>query len=347
MNKLKISPTSIQQYGFDTKKHFYVLAPHIVLQRLEITEYELGPVIQTFACNDIDSVYQVFNHELHDDAHILLILPYSKESLSLSQMTDRLIKPSQKVLMMKCIPSHGDLAVLEYFLKVLQKTDVAAQEQVADDFYDLLEKAHGLVFQNSIVDECATLQFDDFCLWNDLFGYVQDGDIMVAPSGEIALSHEAHASVDLREARLDINGMLCLTGYSIVHQMSSIVDKTQQSKLFQQLSTLRNVPVLAEIKSGEIVNLTSKNSIALTALQELLQQDARYRVISEIGFGLNTQMQIMEEINTGMNEIYGHQKMCVHFGFGNIHTDYHFDILCPDMHVCTIDENKQVISEWL
>ncbi|GJH03185.1 hypothetical protein [Paraburkholderia terrae] len=63
--------------------------------------------------------------------------------------------------------------------------------------------------------------------------------------------------------------------------------------------------------------------------------DSRYRILWEIGFGINTESRILPG-NHAMNETYGGTAGAIHFGIGlTPYTQYHLDIICPNTTVKT------------
>ena len=87
-------------------------------------------------------------------------------------------------------------------------------------------------------------------------------------------------------------------------------DYVDQERIYQELSGIKRLPIIATVKNGEITDLASEDVAAEPAigmLNAMFEVDSRHRIIWEIGFGSNTSMQIVDG-NKTPNESYGHNK---------------------------------------
>jgi hypothetical protein len=139
---------------------------------------------------------------------------------------------------------------------------------------------------------------------------------------------------------LGLNGTLTLSGWPIVHRANDPDDAPEQQRLFSELANLVAHPVQLTVAAGVIEAVTTADSAAkpaAEALDRLLGEDPRYRVIWELGFGLNTDMDALPA-NCGPNEVYGARSGVVHLGLGiTPHTRFALAFLCPRSSLLTAD----------
>jgi hypothetical protein len=78
---------------------------------------------------------------------------------------------------------------------------------------------------------------------------------------------------------------------------------------------------------------SSRSSAPPTLLEALFAIDSRYRVLWEIGIGINTELEPLPG-NAGMNETYGAEEGVVHWGLGlTPYTQYALILLTPECRV--------------
>jgi hypothetical protein len=134
------------------------------------------------------------------------------------------------------------------------------------------------------------------------------------------------------ERRLAINGEVSLKGFTIVHTGKVSFLPTDQARIYKELSVLERHAAIAKIENGVITKLQATHPSvepAKSILESLFTVDSRYASIWELGFGINTNLELWPE-NTAMNEVYGGDSGVVHWGLGlTPFTQYHLDIICP------------------
>ncbi|MEM5371152.1 hypothetical protein V4C53_34650 [Paraburkholderia azotifigens] len=138
--------------------------------------------------------------------------------------------------------------------------------------------------------------------------------------------------------RLDFNGTIALKDTPILHNGTPSFLRSDQARLHGSLASMESEPVLATVENGVITAISAtrgSGNPALAALQALFDVDSRYRILWEIGFGINTENRILPG-NHAMNETYGGSAGAIHFGIGlTPYTQYHLDIICPNTVVKT------------
>ncbi|MFE9557058.1 hypothetical protein ACFYMW_36925 [Streptomyces sp. NPDC006692] len=230
---------------------------------------------------------------------------------------------------------------VRYFLRTAAATDVAQHARVAEEFFDLVGDSDRL----TIVDDASATEaeFDHTvgdCVWNQQAGVLEPGDQQIFPSGKLSVT-AAEITTFEPEARLrGLNGDLTLRGWPIVHRHEDPADGADQQRLFEALSPLVANAVTLHVVAGSIEGVTPQTPGAASAageLEKLLTDDPRYRVIWELGFGINTTTEIIPA-NCGPNEVYGATGGVVNLGLGiTPATRYALAFLCPRSSLVTSD----------
>ncbi|MEV5278163.1 hypothetical protein [Streptomyces sp. NPDC051994] len=230
---------------------------------------------------------------------------------------------------------------VRYFLRTAAATDVAQHARVAEEFFDLVGDSDRL----TIVDDASATEaeFDHTvgdCVWNQQAGVLEPGDQQIFPSGKLSVT-AAEITTFEPEARLrGLNGDLTLRGWPIVHRHEDPADGADQQRLFEALSPLVANAVTLHVAAGSIEGVTPQTPGAASAageLEKLLTDDPRYRVIWELGFGINTTTEIIPA-NCGPNEVYGATGGVVNLGLGiTPATRYALAFLCPRSSLVTSD----------
>lgn len=230
---------------------------------------------------------------------------------------------------------------VRYFLRTAARTDVAQHAKVAEEFFDLVGDSDRL----TIVDDASgtEAEFDHTvgdCVWNQQAGVLEAGDQQIFPSGKLSVT-AAEITTFEPEARLrGLNGDLTLRGWPIVHRHQDPADGADQQRLFEALSPLVANAVTLHVAAGSIEGVTPQTPGAASAaveLEKLLTDDPRYRVIWELGFGINTTTEIIPA-NCGPNEVYGATSGVVNLGVGiTPATRFALAFLCPRSSLVTSD----------
>jgi hypothetical protein len=135
-------------------------------------------------------------------------------------------------------------------------------------------------------------------------------------------------------ARLALDGSLTLRGQPIVHAGYDDTLVRRQAALYQHLLPLATTAVIVDIADGVITACRPGEPgpaglELVRVLDDLFTADPRYRVIWELGFGINTDMRIFSA-NCGLNEPFGGSDGVVHIGLGlTPFTEFALTFLCP------------------
>ena len=92
--------------------------------------------------------------------------------------------------------------------------------------------------------------------------------------------------------------------------------------------------MIASVRNGIIENLRATDAegeSAVAMLEAMFEVDSRYRIIWEIGFGINMALTRPLPGNHAMNEVFGGTGCgALHYGMGlTPYTQYHLNIICP------------------
>ncbi|KST65207.1 hypothetical protein BC008_20365 [Mastigocoleus testarum BC008] len=248
---------------------------------------------------------------------------------------------------MACNSTPTSVESIEHFLECGEKTDPYEQEKISEQFFAKGEAASHLKF---VDEKCKTVtifrHLDDGIQWHEQIGELQWGEQQLFPSGEISVLPVDIFTLNLN-VKLDINGKLALKGIPVLHSGTPSFLPDDQERIFQALYAMRNHAVIASVHEGVITNIEASDPSAQSAvdmLQAMFDVDSRYRIIIEIGFGVNRHLKLFPG-NSAMNEVYANNiNGTVHFGLGLIpHTQYHLDIICPSIKVLS-DKDELVFG---
>jgi hypothetical protein len=271
--------------------------------------------------------------ELPDDAALLV----ASAGLFV-RSTDIAAIGGRRIAVFPCGSTPVEFEHLRYFLDVAMRTDPDEQVAFAERFFDGVARSGDLrLVDDSHGTECAFDPRDDTYEWNQQAGILGPGEQQIAPAGELSV-----LPMDIMEfdpsRRLALTGTLTLRGEPIVHAGYDPALSKPQSELYRRLTDLRRHPVTLDVENGVIRRCRAGNGApeaqrVAAFLDGLLRTDARYRTVWELGFGINTGMNVVQA-NCGLNEVYGASNGVVHVGLGlTPHTMFALTFLCPSTRV--------------
>ena len=340
---ISINPGDVRSFGAKRDSHFYLVTNSKVVDKINIINdgsyLSYNKII--FDSDDDATVetlkgsfIQILQNKIPVKSHILVIAPNNY----FRPPPHEFIGPTRKILILPCNSTPTDLDIINKFWEIIINTDPKSQEEKAKYFFETAEKADYLEFVD-YKNKTASIfkhMHEDY-VWNEQGGFLNGGDQLLAPAGEINVFNLPVQEFD-EHLRLDFNGTLAFHGTPIVHSGTPSFSYRDQKRIYDLLSYLIDHPIIAHVKDGEIIDLsvrTKEGEIACNMLQSLFNVDSRYRILLEIGFGINTQSKIIKG-NHAMNETFGGTNGVAHFGLGIIpFTQYHIDIICPNLKVLT------------
>lgn len=277
---------------------------------------------------------QVINERVPEPAHVLAISPLAFFESPMSEQ----LGPRRKLMGMACNSTPTSLDIVRHFLGVMERTSPEEQAVFSDRFFELLEAAEYLEYVDAKHGTRAVLQHLDPSLeWNQQAGPLDWGEQQIVPSGEISV-----LPIEITQFREDLvlplEGEIALRGYPILHNGTPSFSRADQARLHAQLVAMNEHATIARVDNGTITDLRPYDKQAQPAMDTLtamFEVDSRYRKIWEIGHALNTSLDLLPG-NHAMNEVYGGTKGCLHYGLGlTPFTQYHLDIISPDVTVYT------------
>src|SRR5450756_501760 len=247
---------------------------------------------------------------------------------------------SRRVLIVPCGSTPVSLDDLRAIFPVLEQTDAREQESRADAFF-------------SAVEECATMTIKDrqratSCTlwpdrvegeWHQQAGVLAAGEQQIVPSGELSVLAGSISVFD-QAMRLPLSGEVTLRGPVIVHAGYDAKLAGEQADLHRRLSGVSQSPVILGIDDGSIVSCvpaekSSHSSETAGEIERLLEREDGYRIVWEVGFGINSELSLLPG-NCGLNEVFGGRYGVFHLGLGlTPATRFALTFLCPDSTVTT------------
>jgi len=338
-----INPSDVKCFQDNADKHFCLVTNRHLNSKINLIEdgsylsytkinFDYEKNASVFELKD--AFTNLLTNTIPPNSHVLVIAPNNY----FRAPTAEIVGPKRKIITLPCNSTPTDIETIAAFWDIIINTDPKLQEDKANFFFTTAEKAEYLEFVDEVNDTHAIFKhMNESYVWNEQGGYLNDGDQQLAPAGEINVFNLPVQEFD-EKLRLDFTGKLALHGFPIVHSGTPSFSLGDQRRIYDQLANLINHPIIANVVEGEITELVANSpegQVACNILQSLFNVDSRYRILLEIGFGINTNSKIIPG-NHAMNETYGGTNGVVHFGLGIIpYTQYHIDILCPNLKVKT------------
>ncbi|WP_180726147.1 hypothetical protein [Paraburkholderia largidicola] len=334
MKSININPSRIRAFGRATETHFVVVTNRSLNETLSIEQNGGYSSYRTVLFEHGQTFADLFKDQIPPRAHVLVISP----DVFFQSPPQNMLGAHRKLLAMACNSTPTDIDAIRHFLAVIENTNPEKQQEHIDRFFDLGEKADYLEFSDEKNGTLARFNhLDESYLWSEQAGTLGDGEQQLAPSGEISVLPLRIQDFE-ENLRLDFNGTIALNGTPILHNGTPSFLRADQARLHGLLSSMSHDAVIATVENGVITSVgadRAPDNPAVAALQALFDVDSRYRILWEIGFGINTESRILPG-NHAMNETYGGTAGAIHFGIGlTPYTQYHLDIICPNTTVKT------------
>jgi hypothetical protein len=313
MPPLVVRPERLRQFGAAEGVTFCLVTNPSLVERFRLEEAGGYAACQIVGWDAERSFEEVLERELPEPAHVLVISP---ARLFRSPAPERLGR--RKLMAMACNSTPTSLAGIAHFLAVMERTDPARQQAFADRFFALAERSECLEITDAEYDTYATFnQFGAGLVWNQQAGFIEWGGQQIAPAGEISVLPVDILQFDSR-LRLPLEGSIALTGQPVLHSGAPSFQRSDQERLFGSLATMAGHALIATVQEGTITALRATHPDAAPAaatLEAMFAVDSRYRLVWEIGCGLNLGMRPFPG-NAAMNEVYGAAAGVLHFVMG-------------------------------
>ncbi|MFN6527164.1 hypothetical protein [Nostoc sp. ChiSLP03a] len=331
METILIRPQRLRQFGASEDSHFCVVTNSSLINQFQIVE-DSGYTSTKIVPYDAErSFEQLLDESIPEPAHVLVISPqYFFESPAPEKLGQR------KLVVMPCNSTPTSLLAIQHFLGIMERTDPEKLEAFADRFFELGRNSEYLEIINEAQGTKAIFEhLDDSYEWNQQAGFIEWGEQQIAPGGELSALPDDIMRFNAN-LRLAVNGEIALQGQPTVHSGAVSFLPEDRARIYKWLECMRDRAVIATVKDGLITELRASHPEAQPAvdmLNNMFMLDSRYRIIWEMGFGINTAHELLPG-NSGMNETYGGSNGVFHLGIGlTPYTQYALILICPDTQV--------------
>ncbi len=328
MEKIHLQPSSLRNFG-DSRDSTFCL----------VTNPEFRDLFQIAAdAKYADSKIVVYDQkrpfeellakEIPQNAHVLVVMPdtYFKSP------DPEFLTETRKLSVLACSSTPTSTAALKHFIKIAESTDPADQDAFSDRFFELGESVEYFRFVDERYQtEAVFHHMEDDLAWHEQTGVLGWGQQQLLPSGEISVLPVQVFGQDI-DCKFKLNGQLAFKGWPILHSGTPSFLLADQERIYRTLTTMQEHAVIATLEDGIITHLEPTHPSCRPAAEMLDAMrfiDSRFGILLEIGFGINTSLELFAG-NSAMNEVYGGDHGVIHWGLGLIpYTQYHLDIISP------------------
>ncbi len=328
MDCLAIRPGRYRQFRSSEGCTFCLVTNSDIVDRFLIEDNGSYTDYRTINYDHEGSFEEILREEIPECSHVFVVSP----NTFFRSPNPKVLGSKRKLLAMACNSTPTPLEAIEHFLGVIERTDPQAQIAFAERFFKLGQASERL----EIVDErygtrAIFNHLDDSYEWNLQAGFLEWGEQQISPSGEISVLPADIWDFNPK-LRLAINGEIVLQGLPILHSGEPSYLREDQARIFNQLQQIEHHALITSVEQGIVKSLRATHLDAEPAaemLEAMFAVDSRYRIIWEVGFALNTSLDLLRG-NYAMNEVYGGTNGVLHFGLGlTPYTQYHLDLICP------------------
>lgn len=328
MNDIVVRPERYRQLGAAEGATFCLITNSDLRDRIKLEHSGNYSDYQIYYNDEQDQIESLLKNELPEHAHVLVVSP-----LTFFRSPDQeYIGARRKLIAMACNSTPTPITDVIHFLRMIENTRPDIQQQFVDRFFDQGPKIEQMVIcDDERGTEAVFKHLRDDYEWNIQAGYLDWGEQQISPSGEVSV-----LPADIWEfsdtLKLAIDGEITFCGLPILHSGEVSFLRQDQQRIFDGLKSMHTSPIVAKVENGMVTALRAvekKGESAVRMLETLFHVDSRYRTIWELGFAVNTTLELIWD-NRAMNEVYGASSGCLHFGIGlTPYTQYHLDIICP------------------
>jgi hypothetical protein len=334
---IQIRPSKLRQFGASRDREFCLVTNKEYLDVLKIVPDADYTAYRTIEYSAKMNFEEMLGGEISEAAHILVVSP----DVFFRSPREPYLKKHQKLMAMACNSTPTNSDNLRHFLRMLELTDPADQQQMTDRFFEIGQQSKYLTLIDP--DYGTALHFnhlnDDY-QWNEQTGFIDEGHQQLAPAGEISVLPLNIYYFD-GSLHLDMEGDIAIRSYPVLHCGTPSYTLDDQARIYEALSALERGAVIASVKKGVITDLSLADEAARPAydmLNCMFKVDSRYRRIWELGFAVNRGLELYPG-NAAMNEVYGGPNGTIHLGLGlTPYTQYHLDLISPHIEVRTSDD---------
>lgn len=330
---IHLSPDSLPMFADERALHFCLLVPPTLKGKVVLStdnsynEYSIQVIPQDLSIDDCVK-------QIRDNTDILF-LPYQYNLFDSFPM-DGSLKPKQRFVEVTINrQTSASIRSLQSAINNIARTSNKQLEHSANIFFDALSQTDNIAIQHDMYQTIAHIELDHNNLWTESLGQVAKGESILAPYGEIALTSKQIRAETIH--CLKINGEIVLDSIMILHLLNFKNALFQrQEELYNALVHAQKAPVKISVTNGMVESVAplTDSRIATDALELFFCHDIELRKIIEVGFGMNTNLQLINT-NLAANEPYGGKHNCLHIGFGRRQLNFHLDAFSPNSKVTT------------
>lgn len=331
MEPILIRPQRLRQFGSSEGSHFCLVTNSSLLNQFQIVESNGYASTMIVPYDSGQSFEQLLDEVIPEPAHVLVISPqFFFQSPAPEKLKQR------KLVVMPCNSTPTSLSAIQHFLEIIERSDPNKLEAFAERFFELGRASEFLEIINDVHGTRAVFEhLDDSYEWNQQAGFMEWGEQQIAPAGELSALPDDIMRFNAN-LRLKVDGEIALQGQPTVHSGAVSFLPEDQRRIYERLESMRNHAVIASVRNGLITSLRATHPEAKPCadmLNAMFMLDSRYRIIWEMGFGINTVHELLPG-NFGMNETYGGTDGVFHLGLGlTPYTQYALILICPDTRV--------------
>jgi hypothetical protein len=330
-----IRPGRLRQLGAPGGAVFCLVASPAILPYVEVEPDGGYEDYLTIPYGPGDSFADLLRDRVPPRAHLLVVSPDR-----LFESPPPALLGERKLLAMACNSTPTAPETVAHFVDVLERSDPDRQAELADRFFAIAEDSDQLeVVDDTYGTRAVFRHLDRDYEWNQQAGVLAWGEQQVVPGGELSALPAGIMSFD-PDLRLALDGEIALRGLPILHSGAASFTRADQARIYADLATVRDAAVVATIDDGAVTALRATAPAAEPAaamLTAMFDVDGRYRVVWELGFGINTAMAPAPG-NVAMNEVWGGTNGQFHVGLGlTPFTQYALIVICPGTRVLGVD----------
>ena len=328
MNGIRIQPSDFKNFGDADRSTFCLVTTPEYRDVFTFAEDSKYVDSRVLTIESGDDFAQLLEASIPESAHILVILP----SIYFKSPSREVLGNKRKLGVLACYSTPTSVDAIAHFIRIAARTDPALQDRMSEEFFEKGEAAERIRFIDPEYGTEAEFEhLEDNLSWHEQTGFLGWGQQQLFPSGEISVLPVSVFGQNINN-QFQLSGKLAFKGRPVLHSGTPSFLPEDQERIYQDLATMESHAVIATLKDGVIMDLEATDPVCEPAkrmLQFMCRVDSRYSSLLEIGFGINTKLELFPG-NSAMNEVYGHECGAVHWGLGLIpYTQYHLDIICP------------------
>jgi hypothetical protein len=276
-----------------------------------------------------------------DETEVLVV---SRDGLS-RRLSSRHVNAGGGLAVVACDTTPITTEQIGYLLSSLERCASPRQAELADRLRDALWSSGNVSIASGATSTVAILSLEPDWLWiRDAFGTRRRPSVTLSVSPEPSTPSAVEIYRGDAAARLPLSGQITVKGRPIVRTLGrrSIAD---QAVLYESLLVTVGTPFVLEVDDGligQVRAVDESGAPALRTLTGLLDADSRHREITQVGVGLDIEMQPLAG-NCEANRAYGGQNGRLYVVLGALGSSG-FEVILPAETSSLITEDGTVLA---